>query len=175
MRIHFIIILCLFNMARAEESKEPRKPEGLLTIGIGSGYFGPTIYSGITYIVNDNVIALRYCRADELRFNVDGQYDEPALRCKEYGVLYGRAFRKEILEISVCAGIAYVDGIDRGLMIENKQFVPIQISTIGLPFEARIRFDFGVINLGGAWYGDINDKRSSTGAMLELSLKVFGY
>jgi hypothetical protein len=128
----------------------------------------------MTYVVKNNLIAVRYLKSDEFRFNVDGSYDEPALRSKEFGLLYGRTLRKEYLELSMSTGVAYIDAIERGNRIEGKQFESVRISTMGIPFEARFRIDLGVISLGGAWYGDINNKRLSSGAMLEISLEMFG-
>jgi hypothetical protein len=160
---------------RADESQESRKPECLLTIGIGTSDFGLAGYSSLMYVADKNLYMLRYCAADEFRFGVDGNYDEPALTFREYGLLYGRTYRKSILELSASVGIAYIDGVDRGRLIQYHQYDRIKISTIGIPFEARFRFDFGFINLGGAWYGNIYNNKFSDGAMLELSLKLFGY
>jgi hypothetical protein len=174
MHIVLFFVLCSFGITRAGESQEPRKPEGLVTLGIGTGYIGPTFYAGLNYIVNNNLFTVRYWKADEFRFNMDGRYDEPALRGREFGLLYGRTFRIDIRELSVCAGIAYIDGIDRGKRIGYNRFEPVHLSTIGIPFEVRFRIDMGVVSLGGAWYGDITNKRFYSGAMLELSVEPFG-
>jgi hypothetical protein len=160
---------------RAGEIQASPKPEGLLTIGIGTSDFGPAGYSSLAYVVGKSLFMFRYWGADEFRLGVEGNFDEPALTFREYGLLYGRTFRKSILELSASVGIAYIDGIDRGRLIQYHEYERIQISTIGIPFEARFRFDLGFINLGGAWYGGIYNKKFSDGAMLEISLKLFGY
>ena len=97
------------------------------------------------------------------------------MEIKEYGLLYGRTFHKDILELSLSAGVGYVDGIDRGRLIQDKEYVQTKISTIGIPLEARFRFDLTFIGFGGAWYGNINHEKNLSAAILELSIKLFGY
>ena len=169
------ITFLLFCSLRADEINDSRKPEGMITIGIGTGYFGPTSYAGFTFITNNNLFSYRYLKSDEFQFNVEGNYNTPALKLKEYGFLYGRTLRKDILELSLSAGVAIVDGAERGKLIQYREYEQKKISTVGIPFEARFRFEFGIVNLGGAWYGNINRQRNTTGAMLELSFKLFGF
>lgn len=177
MKYGFLIIFISYTFCssislRAEDKSDSRNPEGLITFGIGSGYFGPSLYFGLSYISNNNLFTIRYWKADEFRFNVEGHYDEPALNCKEIGFLYGRTYQKKYLILSLSAGLAYLDGIDRGTLLSIKQYEQVAISTIGVPFEAKFRFRLGFISLGGSWYGDLNTKRSTSGVLFELSFGI---
>jgi hypothetical protein len=175
--LQYIAILCFCSIGslNAQERDLLPNPQGYITIGIGGGYFGPTFYSGISYVANNNIIVLRYIKGDEFQFNVEGNIYKPSLKIKEYGILYGRTFHKDILELSLSAGVGYVDGIDRGRLIQYKDYEESKISTIGIPFEARFRFDFSFIGLGGAWYGNINKEKNLSAAVFQLSVKLFGY
>lgn len=175
--LYLFVALSIFSLGNvfAQELITSPNPQGYITIGLGSGYFGPTFYSGITYTSDNNIFELRYLKGDEFQFNVEGNIYKPSLKIKEYGILYGRTYNKGILELSLSAGVGYVDGVDRGRLIQYKDYEESKISTIGIPFEARFRFDFSFIGLGGAWYGNINHEKNLSAAVFQLSFKLFGY
>ena len=64
------LVLCSFVSTRADESQAPRKPEGMVAVGIGSGYYGLTLYSGITYIVNNNLMVSDIWRGQQLNIRL---------------------------------------------------------------------------------------------------------
>jgi len=144
-----------------------------LNVGIGGSHFGPCFYSSIAYSHNNDIFTVRYFKADEFVFNVDGVYDKPFLTCKEFGILYGISYPKNINLLSFSAGIGYVSGTDRGNKITYHQFEPINISTLGIPFEAKFQFTvLGDLNIGGAWFGNINSAKPYTGFILKISVGV---
>jgi photosystem II stability/assembly factor-like uncharacterized protein len=145
---------------------------GWISFGLGSSYFGPALYINLSYLYNNNVFTMRYLKADEFRFNIEGHHDEPALSCSEFGILYGRSFIKDNLVLSLSAGVGYIKGIDRGDQIESKKYKRIDISTIGMPFEASFRFEFGFFGVGGSWYGNLNSKKSFSGGLFEISIGI---
>jgi hypothetical protein len=142
-------------------------------LGLGSNYFGPTFSFNISYARNNNIFTLRYLKADEFQFNVEGHYDQPTLAFKEVGLLYGRCFKKGPLALSISAGIGYVNAADRGTHIQYDDYQRVEISTFGVPFEAGFRFEFGFVGIGGSWYGNINPDRSTFGAMVQASFGTF--
>lgn len=146
---------------------------GWATIGIGSCYFGPTVLLGLTYAYDDNLFTFRYLHGDEVSFNVEGNYDEPALRCNEIGILYGRSFRKESLILSLSAGIGMMQGTDRGKQITYHHFEEKNISSVGIPFETKVRIELGFAAFGGSWFGNLNARRTISGVMLEISIGIF--
>ncbi len=170
-----VMVHLLFAFAFADDIQDKNKQETLITIGIGTGYFGPTSYYGISNIRNSNLIAFRYLNGDEFQFNVAGSGKTPSKGFNELAFLYGRTLRKDLLELSLMGGISFVEGIDRGSLLQDRSYRTVDISTIGFPFESRFRFDFGLVNIGGSWYGNLNHQKSYSGAMLELSIKLFGY
>jgi hypothetical protein len=147
---------------------------GWLSAGIGGSHFGPCFYGSITYRYNNNLFTVRYFKADELNFNVEGIYDEPTLSCKEIGFLYGMSYIKTNALLSFSAGIGYVSGTDRGNKINDyHQFESINISTLGVPFEAKFQIKIlGPIGIGVAWFGNINSTKSYTGFIVGISIGV---
>lgn len=148
-------------------------PSAWITLGLGGGYFGPTFCLKASYASNNNLFSIRYLKGDEFRFNVEGQYDQPALAFKELSFLYGRSYTQHALLLSISAGIGYVAGTDRGSLIQYRDYQRVDISDVGLPFEAAFRFNLGFVGLGGSWYGNLNSKRSFSGAMVQLSIGIF--
>jgi photosystem II stability/assembly factor-like uncharacterized protein len=152
--------------------KSPCHPSGWIILGVGSSHFGPALYMNFSYSYKNNIFTMRYLKADEFRFNVEGHYDQPALSCKEFGILYGRSYRKNNIILSLSAGVGYIKGIDRGKHIEYKEYEKVDISTFGMPFEAGFRFEFGFFGIGGSWYGNLNSKKSFSGGLFEISIGV---
>jgi hypothetical protein len=100
-------------------------------------------------------------------------YDNPPFSIKEKGILYGRTYRKEFLFMIISAGIGIISGIDRGKKIAEKKYEQITISTYGIPFEVKYRFDIVFFGIGGTWFENINTQNSLSGGLLEISLGVF--
>jgi len=144
-----------------------------ITLGVGSSHFGPCLYFSLSYAHKNNIFTVRYLKADEFRFNVEGHYDQPGLTLKELGILYGRSYRKSALVLSLSAGIGYVKGVDRGDHIQYKDYERVDISTFGVPFEATFRFELGIVGIGGSWYGNVNPERINSGGIVQLSIGVF--
>jgi hypothetical protein len=164
------------GLAEDKSQKDEMQTSGeWLSIGIGGSHFGPCFYGSFTYRYNSNLFTVRYFKADEFVFNVDGVYDKPFLTCKEFGILYGMSDIKSNTQASISAGIGYVSGTDRGNKIDDyHQFRQISISTLGIPFEAKILIKIlGPIGIGGAWFGNINSTKSYTGFVLGISVGVF--
>jgi hypothetical protein len=131
------------------------------------------VFFSLSHANGSNLFTLRYLTADEFRFNVEGHYDEPAQRLRDVGFLYGRSCRKQALVLSLSAGLGYVSAVDRGKLIAYNDYESVNVSTLALPFEATFRFEFGFVGIGGSWYGNINPKRSNSGAVSQLSVDVF--
>ena len=95
-----------------------------------------TIYLNASYIANNNLLTVRFWSASEfqLGFGEDNS-EKPNLSCSEIGVLYGRTYSRNILTLSLSAGLAYVDGIDRGNLIQDHQYEQKTISTLGYNLE----------------------------------------
>ena len=149
---------------------------GWLNMGIGMSYFGPTGCYNFSFAYNDNIFTIRWLDADESRFSfVEGVKEFPRLSMKEKGILFGRSYRKEFIFMSISGGIGYVTWQDRGRKITEYQYEPINITTYGIPFEARFRFNIGFLGIGGAWFGNINNHKILSGGLLELSIGVLYY
>ena len=146
-----------------------------LGLGIGANYFGPTFHASISVSRCDNIFTLRYLKAEEFRFNPGGgDYDSPALSMKEIGILYGRSLRKKYLTFSLSAGISTVSGTNRGKHIIYKQYEPQSMATFGVPFEAEFKIELSnSLAIGGAFFGDLNTKKSFTGGMAKISIGKF--
>jgi hypothetical protein len=179
-KIFIAMILCLSLSTQNLQSEE--KPQtndaphiaGWFSIGLGKCYFGPTGYYSLSFAYNENICTVRYLTADEFKLNFGGaSYDNPMLSIKEKGMLYGRSYRKENLFLSLSGGIGYISGIDRGKKIAEKVYERVNISTYGIPFEAKFRFDIGFVGIGGAWFGNINRQKFLSGGLLEISIGVF--
>ena len=153
--------------------EEDEKSSAWLSLGVGASYFGLTFGESFSYNYHNNVFTLRYLKADEFQFNVEGDYDNPALRFREIGFLYGRVHREDYLVLSLSVGMSLINGVDRGKQINYREYERRDISGYGIPFEAKFRFEIGRIGVGGSWFGNINLKKSFSGAMLEMHLKIF--
>ena len=173
-----LVAFFLFTYSGLAEDKSQKDDAqtsgGWLSAGIGGSHFGPCFYGSITYRYNNNLFTLRYFKADEFNFNVEGIYDEPTLSCKEIGFLYGMSYIKTNALLSFSTGIGYVDGTDRGSKINDyHQYEPINISTLGIPFEVKFQIKvIGPVGIGGAWFGNINSTKSYTGFILGISIGV---
>lgn len=145
-----------------------------LCLGIGKSYFGPTFNFGFSYSFDGNILAVRYLKGDEFRYNIEGQYDDPQLRFKEFGVLYGRLFRKDYVALSVSLGLGFMDGVDRGEQITYRKYEQISISTFSIPMEAKFRSELSNhLGIGVSYFGNLNVKRSLSGGMLDFYVGVF--
>jgi hypothetical protein len=168
--------LLFINILKAEDSPvtdNDHNSTGWFSFGIGGSYIGLTGYYSLSYAYKANIFTIRYLCADEFRYNVDGVYDNPSLNIREKGILYGRSYRKEFLVLSISCGVGFINGVDRGKKITEHEYEKINIGTYGMPFEARFRFEFGFIGIGGAWFGNINSQKILSGGMVEISLGLF--
>jgi hypothetical protein len=173
-----ILVSLLFTLKLQSEGKgnidSTYHVGGWFTMGIGMCRFGPTGYLNFSFAYNDNIFTIRWLDADESRFSfVEGVKDFPRLSMKEKGILYGRSYREEFLFMSISGGIGFISWIDRGKKITEYKYETIDISTYGIPFEARFRFDIGFLGIGGAWFGNINSQKFLSGGIIELSIGVF--
>ena len=170
-----VLSLCAFGTLRAQDNQQAATVHTAewFSLGLGSGYFGPVLACGVSFAYDNNVLCLRYLKADELQFNVEGHDDEPSLALKEIDLLYGRTFTNKPLTLNISAGLGYVSAVDRGRLIQYQDFQRVEISTLGVPFDAGFRFEFGVVAIGGSWYGNINAKRSTYGAMVQVHFGMF--
>lgn len=142
-----------------------------LNAGIGKCYFGPTLKIGMSYEYNQNIFSFRYLKADEFQFSAGG---DPPLKFYEIAVLYGYPYRVHNMTISLLAGIGYINGIERGMLIQNKLYESIKISQLSIPIETYFKIEpFKYFSLGITGFGNINSKRSFFGAMLEISMGNF--
>jgi hypothetical protein len=179
-KIKVISILFIFlssflsaNNIKWEDSSEKRNSYWL-GLGIGNSYFGPNICANISFTINQNLFTVKYSKSDEFRFGVENNFDEPALLMKEFGILYGRFHRENILLLSMSVGISYLEGINRGKNIQHKDYEKINISTIGFPIEAEAMFeitDYTVIGI--LFFGNINKEKIFTGGMLRIKIGWF--
>jgi hypothetical protein len=149
---------------------------GWFNMGIGMCYFGPTGCYNFSFAYNDNIFTIRWLDADESRFSIiEGPKDYPILSMKEKGILYGRSYRKDFMFMSMSCGVGYITWMNRGRKITENKYESIGISTYGIPFEARFRFNIGFLGIGGAWFGNINNHKILSGGLLELSIGVLYY
>ncbi len=178
-KVHILLLGCFALCVAHSRAQEDTKNTAVdhkaywATLGIGTSRFGPCVFISLCYADRSNLLTLRYLTADEFRFSVEGNYDEPAQRLREVDFLYGRSYRNQALVLSLSAGVGYVSAVDRGKLIAYKDYERVNISTLALPFEATFRFEFGFLGFGGSWYGNINPKRSNSGGVFQLSLGVF--
>lgn len=146
-----------------------------LNAGIGKCYFGPTLKLGISYEYNQNIFSFRYLKADEFRFSAGGyNFDEPPLKFYEIAVLYGYPYRTHNMTIGFLAGIGYLNGIERGTHIQSRLYESIEISQLSLPLEIYFKIEpLKYFSLGITGFGNINTKRSFSGAMIEITIGNF--
>jgi len=157
----------------SEQTTAERIPFAWVSAGIGDCYVGITSYYSISIAYKANIITLRYIESKEsyLNFNVGGYiYDNPEVSIRERGILYGRFYRKEFLVLSLSAGVGFISGVDRGKKLRENQFEQIDISTYGIPIEAKFRLEIGFVGIGGGWFGNLNNKKFISGGMVEIYL-----
>jgi hypothetical protein len=179
-KIKFLVILFIFlssflsaNNVKWEDPSE-KKHSYWLGLGIGNCYFGPNICANVSFTINQNLFTIKYSKSDELRFGVENNFDEPALSMKEFGILYGRFHRENILLLSASVGISYLNGINRGRNIQYNDYEEIKISTIGFPFEVEAMFELtNYTGIGILFYGNINKEKLYTGGMLRIKIGWF--
>ncbi|MGE5351149.1 MAG: hypothetical protein ACM3P0_03645 [Acidobacteriota bacterium] len=145
--------------------------------GVGSSYFGPTFNWGVSYSYGQNIFSARYLKGDEFVWGSPGggkSWDDPQLKMKEFGLLYGRSVSQGILDISLSGGLSYIDGIYRGGKISEKMYAKVNISTIGVPLELHVRVkitDF--LGIGASCFGNVNPDRSFAGGTFNIYLGRF--
>jgi hypothetical protein len=173
-RVLSIILFGLFLPAHlCAQDSYTRDSRYWLTFGFASSSLGPGFYGSVSYAYKNNVFFVRYLKGDEFRFNVEGHYDEPRQTLRELGLLYGRIYTKESLTMSFAGGIGIAEATDRGRLIQYNDYERIDISTVGIPFEATFRFAFGISAIGGSWAGNFNSKKFISSGVLQLSIGVF--
>jgi glucose-6-phosphate isomerase len=94
MKYRFLILGFLALSIFAHSGFAENKSRGWLSAGIGGSHFGPCFYGSFTYSYENNLFTVRYFKANEFVFNVDGVYDKPFLACREFGILYGMSYVK---------------------------------------------------------------------------------
>jgi hypothetical protein len=143
-------------------------------MGLGKCFVDISGHYYFSFVYKANIFTIRYLSSDEFRFNPGGgPYDNPSLTILEKGLLYGRAYRKGYLLLSISAGIGYISGINRGRKIAEHQYEQVNISTYGIPFEAKFRLNMGFLGFGGGWFGNINSQKYLSGGMIEISIGVY--
>ena len=174
--VNLFILLSSFlsaNNIKWEDSSVKRNSYWL-GLGIGNSYFGPNICANVSFTINQNLITIKYSKSDEFRFGVENNFDEPVLSMQEFGILYGRFHRENILLLSASLGISYLNGINRGRNIQYNDFEKINISTIGFPFEAEAMFELtDYTGIGILFFGNINKEKIFTGGMLRIKIGWF--
>jgi hypothetical protein len=146
-----------------------------LNAGIGKCYFGPTIKLGISYEYNQNIFSIRYLNAFEFQFSAGGYiFEDPPLKFYEIAALYGYPYRIHNMTIGFLAGIGYINGTDRGTLIQNKLYERIKISQLSIPIETYFKIEpLKYFSIGITGFGNFNTKKSSIGGMLEISMGNF--
>jgi len=140
-----------------------------ITAGVGNCYFGPTFKTNLSYSYKNNIFTLRYFVADE--FRVASTEDDPPIKIKEIGALYGLSQRNKMIVFALGAGVAYIKGTLRGKQIGDNKFEGIDISALGIPIEGNFRIEFcKYIGVGGTLYGNINSKQIFGGWAIEFYL-----
>jgi hypothetical protein len=178
-----LIVLCCLSAFTgnlyADESNQNNDSlhiGGWVTFGFGDCNMGLAGNTSFSFAYNANIFTLRYVSADESRLFINpggGVYDTPQLSFSEKGILYGRCYKEEFLMLSFSCGVGFMNGIDRGKKLGEKVYEQINISTYVIPFEARFMLEIGFISIGGAWFGNLNNQKSISGGLLELSIGVF--
>jgi len=173
--LFLLILFCyqkLYSLELKYDSTNEDKSNYWIGLGIGGNYFGPTICGNISYTINQNIITIKYANSEEFQFGVDNtNFEKPSIWLKEFGLLYGRSFRKDILLLSVSAGISYVSGINRGQNIQDHYYEKINISTIGIPIEAEAMFEFSdYVGAGFLFFANLNKEKNFNGVMLRIKI-----
>ena len=173
----FILFFCMVSVVQlyAGDVKQSSGDHNFwLSLGIGKSYFGPTFNTSISYTFNNSLVTLRYLKADEFRFNVEGHYDEPALKIREVGMLYGMFNLEKHVRLSLSVGIGYINGVDRGGLLQYHDYKKIQISTIGIPAELNIQAEFSRnFGIGFTAFGNFNKQNFFYGGIIKILLGKF--
>ncbi len=168
----FVLSIGVLHQAFSQETSSDNHTDASsvwASLGIGTSYFGPTFRTALSYSIGNNVFTVRYLKGDELRFSVEGQYDQPALGFKELGILYGRISRKQFLLVGLSIGMGYVNGTDRGRQIEYGKYEPINISAFSFLLEATVLVDItNFLGIGGSVFGSLNSQKTYLGGTLNV-------
>ena len=171
------LLLASTQCTKGQESDVPLVPDApraWVLLGLGSGYFGPTLYAGGRYESGSSAFTLRYTDAHEFQnlIGVENNSDQPELSFREYGVMYGRILRSPRVATTLSAGIGYATGMLRGVEISSHQFEPKRVSTITVPFELGVRADFSGFTAGISAFGILNHSRSFAGFAFLLLVQI---
>ena len=163
------------QLSRAKDFQnlhEQNNDKGLhINLGFGASHFGPTFRAGAAFSSNKNIFSIRYLRADEFRFNVEGHYDEPARKMREYSILYGRFIRDDFVYFSASGGLGYITGTDRGEELAGQSYPSKELNTIGFSYEAKFYFmPTNFFGIGISAFGSINSQKSYAGGMIEIKI-----
>jgi len=167
-----ILLISTFHLSAGELNEVENSPGFWLNLGLGKSHFGPTLNTSMSYGFNKNLLILRYLSADEFRFNVEGHYDEPALRVREIGLLYGKYILEKGVRLSLSAGVSYVHGVDRGNHLQFKEYERVNISAFGIPAELNVQAEISrYFGFGFTAFGNFNNQKSFYGGSIKL---IFG-
>ncbi|HSL88370.1 MAG TPA: hypothetical protein VK870_03625 [Ignavibacteriaceae bacterium] len=173
----FVLVLSLSSYLYSQEEcvSKATITKYWISAGIGKCYFGPTFKFSTSYEYNQNIFQFRFLKANEFQFSTGGyNFEEPPLKFNEISVLYGYPYRVHNMTIGLLAGIGYINGIERGKLIQNNMYESIKISQLSIPVEAYFRIEiFDYVGLGITGFGNFNTKKSSIGGMLEISMGNF--
>lgn len=177
--ILFILIMIFSNPLLSRDLTRGDSAESeynyWLGLGIGGNYFGPHLCANLSFTIDEHLFTIKYGKSNEFHFaGVENNYDDPQLEIREYGFLYGRFHRENILLLSLSAGISYIKGINRGKNIQYHDFEKINISTVGIPFEAEAMFEItNYAGIGLLFYGNINKDKIYKGIMFRIKAGWF--
>jgi len=149
-----------------------------VSIGLGK-YGGDAAYKlSVSQSWKNHLLACRIIKSEEIRFNVEGHYDKPQRNAKGVAIMYGRFYRrhsgKQAGQLSLTAGVSYVNGIYRGNQLQYDYFEEKKISTISFALEGNFRLEFGkYFGIGFAAFSDMNRQKSYFGGAIELQLGKF--
>ncbi len=135
------------------------------SVGLGRTFVGPTFYFSVSYSSNNHLFSFRYLKGDELQLSfADPVYEPPNQKIQEFGLLYGREFRKGTGAVSLAAGIGYMYAIRRG---ENSE--KIEISKLGLSLDGQLRIIISKYwGLGVTIFSNINQQKNVFGASVNV-------
>ncbi|MDE3058125.1 MAG: hypothetical protein KGJ59_09240 [Bacteroidota bacterium] len=173
----FSVSVLLFSsnaFSQEESTGHTEASGGWVSVGLGSCYFGPTFQAGVSYTYNENVFSVGYLKGDEFQFNVEGIHNEPALSFKEIGVMYGQAYRKQYVVLSLLGGVGFLNGINRGKQIAFHEFEQVNMTTLSIPLEAEVRIEVtNNIGIGSSFFGSLNAKKTFFGAIVKIFVGKF--
>jgi hypothetical protein len=163
----------VYAQEKSKNDNDTQHTGGWASLGIRSCHYGLAFSGGFSYAYNENVFTLQYLKADEFRFNVEGNYDEPALSIREIDFLYGRSLKKEYIVLSLSGGVGViVKGTDRGKPINYRVYEKISMGTFGIPLMAEFRIEItDNMGIGGSCFGDINPRTTFLPACLKYILE----